>query len=68
VALGASAVLLGASMSEATLGSTKKDNTEAADRRGSAADRIWRDFLTLRQNMSEELGRRQPNQIYINRG
>ena len=68
IALGAAAILLGASISETTLESTKKDNAEAVAQRGSAGDRIWRDFITLRQNMSEELGRRLPNRILHNRG
>ena len=68
IATGAAAILLGASLSEATLESTKKDNAEAVAQRGSAGDRVMRDFLTLRQNMSEELGRRLPNRIYHNRG
>ena len=68
IALGAAAILLGASISETTLESTKKDNAEASGRRGSAADRIWRDFLTLRQSMAEEQVNRLPNKIYFSRG
>jgi hypothetical protein len=68
IATGAAAILLGASLSETTLESTKKDNVEAVGQRSSAGDRLWRDFLTLRQNMSEELGRRLPQQILFNRG
>jgi hypothetical protein len=68
VALGAAAILLGASLSETTLESTKKDNSEAVSQRGSAGDRIMRDFLTLRQNMSEELSKRLPQRVYFNRG
>jgi hypothetical protein len=68
IATGAAALLLGASLAEATLDSTKKDNIEAVGQRGSAADRIMRDFLTLRQNMSEEQGRQNPQRIYIDRG
>jgi hypothetical protein len=68
IALGAAAILLGAAISETTLESTKKDNAEAVAQRGSAADRIVRDFLTLRASMSEEQGRRLPQRIYVDRG
>lgn len=68
IALGAAAILMGAAITETTLESSKKDNAEAVAQRGGAGDRMWRDFLTLRQNMSEELGRRLPNRIYVNRG
>jgi hypothetical protein len=68
IALGAAALCLGASISETTLESTKKDNAEAVSQRGAAGDRLMRDFLTLRQNMSEELGRRGPQRILYNRG
>ena len=67
VATGAAALLLGASISETTLERTKKDNVEAAGSRSAAAQSVWRDFLTLRQTMSEELSKRLPNQIYVNR-
>jgi len=36
--------------------------------RSQAANAVWRDFLTLRQNISDELSKRLPQQIYINRG
>jgi hypothetical protein len=68
IALGAAAILLGASISEATLESTKKDNAEAVGQRSSAGDRLWRDFLTLRQSMSEEQTKRLPQRIVVNRG
>lgn len=68
VALGAAALLLGGALVETSLEATKKDNAEAMTQRGSAGDRLWRDFLTLRANMSEELGRRRPQRIYIDRG
>jgi hypothetical protein len=68
IALGAAAICLGASISETTLEATKKDNAEAVNQRQSAGDRLWRDFLTLRQNMSEELTKRQPQRIFVNRG
>lgn len=68
IALGAAAILLGASISETSLEGTKKDNAEAVSQRSSVGDRIWRDFLTLRGNMSEELGRRGPQKILFDRG
>ncbi len=68
VALGATALLLGGSMVEATLERTKKDNADAVMSRAEAGSIVWRDFLTLRQTMSEELSKRLPQQIYINRG
>ena len=68
VALGAGALLLGTVLFEATLESTKKDNVPAVEQRGRVSSLIWRDFLTLRQNMSEEQSKRLPQRIYINRG
>jgi hypothetical protein len=68
VALGAASILLGASLSETALEATKKDNSEAVSQRSSVADRIWRDFLTLRQSMSEEQVKRLPNRIAFSRG
>ena len=68
ISLGAAGLLLGGSMAEATLERTKKDNAEAVSGRGQAANAVWRDFLTLRQNISDELSKRLPQQIYINRG
>ena len=68
IALGAAALCLGASISETTLESTKKDNAEAVSQRQSAGDRLWRDFLTLRQNASHELVNRQPQKIFVSRG
>jgi hypothetical protein len=68
IALGAAAICLGGTLVETTLESTKKDNAEAVSQRSAVADRLTRDFFTLRQNMSEELGRRGPQQIRFNRG
>lgn len=68
VALGAAAILLGGSIPETSMEASKKPNAEAPQTRGSAADRLWRDFLTLRQQHSEDLGRRLPQQVYRNRG
>lgn len=68
IALGAAAILMGASISETTIEPGKKDNMEAVSMRGSAADRVWRDFLTLRQSMAEDQIRRLPARIVFNRG
>lgn len=68
IALGAAAFLLGGTLPSATLEATKKDNTEAVTQRSAAGDRLWRDFLTLKQQMGSELAKRQPNRIYIDRG
>jgi hypothetical protein len=68
IATGAAAICLGASLSETTLESTKKDNAEAVSQRGSVGDRLWRDFLTMRQNMAEEQNKRAPNRIIFSRG
>lgn len=68
VALGASALLLSTVLFETTLESTKKDNVLAVEQRGRVSSLIWRDFLTLRQNMSEEQSKRLPQRIYVNRG
>lgn len=68
IALGAAALLLGGALIEAAIEGTKKDNVEAISQRQAIGSSLWRDFLTLRQGMSEELGRRLPNQIIVNRG
>lgn len=68
IATGAAAILLGASMVDTTIQGTKKDNAEAVSRRQAVGNLLWRDFLTLKQEYSRELGRRLPQQILINRG
>lgn len=68
IALGAAALLLGASLVDTTIQGTKKDNVEAVSRRQSIGNVLWRDFLTLKQAYSQELGRELPQQILINRG
>jgi hypothetical protein len=68
IATGAAAICLGASLSETTLESSKKDNAEAVAQRGSVADRLVRDFLTMRQSMAEEQNKRAPNRILFSRG
>lgn len=68
IATGAAAVALGSTLAETSLSRTKKDNVEAVNARQPAANSLWRDFLTLKQNYSQELGRELPQQIIINRG
>jgi hypothetical protein len=68
IALGAAAILLGASLSATAQEAAKKDNIESVQGRPAIANQVMRDFLTLRQNMSEELTRRLPQRIYVNRG
>lgn len=68
IATGAAAIVLGASLAETSISVTKKDNIAAPDRRGQAADRLWRDFLTLKQNYKEELVRDIPARVVIDRG
>ena len=68
VALGASALLLGASISQTSLPNTRNPNTPVIDKRTRASSLLWRDFLTLRQNMGEEQSKRPPARIYIDRG
>ena len=68
VATGSAAILLGASVAETSLEATKKDNAQAIGGRAQAGSLVWRDFLTLRQNLSEELSKRLPQRIYIDRG
>ena len=68
IALGTAALLLGTTMVETTVESTKKDNVQAVGQRAQAGGIIWRDFLTLRQAMSEEQSKRLPQRIYIDRG
>ena len=67
VATGAAAIVLGASLVEATIEGTKKDNVEAVSQRGAVGTSLWRDFLTLRANMSEELTKRLPSRILVHR-
>ena len=68
MAVGAAALLLGGSLVATTIQGTKHDNAQAVSQRQQVGSLLWRDFLTLRQNMSEELTKRLPQQIYINRG
>ena len=68
IALGTAALLLGGTLMETTVESTKKDNAVAVGQRAQAGSLIWRDFLTLRQAMSEEQSKRLPQRIYIDRG
>jgi hypothetical protein len=68
VALGAAAVTLGGHVAEASLERAKKDNADGVDRRTAIGDRLWRDFLTLRQAHMEDVGKNLPQQLHINRG
>lgn len=68
IAVGTAALVLGASMVDTTIQGTKKDNAEAVGQRASVGNTLWRDFLTMRQEYSRELGRRLPQQVLINRG
>ena len=68
IALGTAALLLGGTLMETTVESTKKDNAVAVGQRAQAGSLIWRDFLTVRQAMSEEQSKRLPQRIYIDRG
>ena len=68
VATGAAALLLGGHLVETSIQGTKADNAQAVSQRAQIGNSLWRDFLTLRQNYSEELTRLLPHQIIINRG
>lgn len=69
VATGAAALLLGASLVETSLQSSKEHAAEQMSRRSSTGNVLWRDFLTLKQNFAETLGRRgSANYVLINRG
>lgn len=68
IAVGAAALLLGASVVETTIDATKKDNIEAVSRRAQVGNTLWRDFLTMKQAYSQELGRDIPQRVVISRG
>jgi hypothetical protein len=68
VAMGAAALLVGGHLVDTTLARTKQDNPEALTGRQQVGGMLWRDFLTLRGNYQEELVRRIPSRIRINRG
>jgi hypothetical protein len=68
VALGAAAITLGGHVAEASMERSKKDNADGVDRRTAIGDRLWRDFLTLRQAHMEDVGKNLPQQLHINRG
>ena len=53
IATGAAALVIGASRSSTNLESTKKDSQERGKR--SPANDLWRDFITLRTALSEDL-------------
>ena len=66
VSTGTAALLLGASVSETQMARASKDSQARGTR--DVASSLWRDFLTLRTNLSEGLGRERPNTIRVNRG
>lgn len=68
IAVGAAAILLGAHIVETTIQGTKKDNVEAVRSRQNVGNLLWRDFLTMKQAYSQELGRELPQRILISRG
>ena len=68
IATGAAALVIGSSMVEATLENTRKDNADAVGQRNQVGGVLWRDFLTLRQEFSRELGRHNESRILIDRG
>jgi hypothetical protein len=68
IATGACAMVLGGAIVEATLENTKKDNADAVSQRNQVGGILWRDFLTLKQEYSRELGRHNESRILIDRG
>jgi hypothetical protein len=66
VSTGAAAICLGASVSETQLAKSSKDSQQRGSR--DVATSLWRDFLTLRTNLSEGLSRERPDQILAVRG
>ena len=66
VATGAAALCLGASVSETQMARASKDSQARGTR--DVASSLWRDFLTLRTNLSEGLSRERPGVIRVNRG
>lgn len=65
-ASGAAALCLGASVSETQMARASKDSQVRGTR--DVASSLWRDFLTLRTNLSEGLSRERPSVIRVNRG
>ena len=66
VATGAAALCLGAAVSETNLASSSKDSQ--GRQKEDVAARLWRDFLTLRGNLSEGLSRDRGNRFRVSRG
>lgn len=66
VATGAAALLLGASVSETDLERAKKDSQ--GRRPESAAQLLWRDFLTLKVQYAEDISRDTVTQFIVYRG
>ncbi len=69
IATGAAAVTLGGHLVETTIQGTKAHNAQAVSQRQQVGSLLWRDFLTIRQGLSEELTRQgTSNIISIDRG
>jgi hypothetical protein len=66
VATGAAALCLGASISESALASSSSDSQSRGER--DIGSSLWRDFLTLRQGLTEGLSRDRGNHLVIDRG
>ncbi len=69
IATGAAAITLGGHLVETTIQGTKAHNAQAVGQRQQVGGLLWRDFLTIRQGLSEELTRQgTSNIISIDRG
>ncbi len=68
MAQGTAAICLGSALAETTIGVTKKDNAEASGMRNQISSTLWREFLTSKQSYAEELNRKIPNRLVIDRG
>lgn len=66
VSLGSAALLLGAAVSETDLERAKKDSQKRSPE--SAAQVLWRDFLTLKAQFAEEISRDTVTQFIVYRG
>ena len=66
VATGAAALCLGATVSETNLASSSKDSQTR--KQEDTAAKLWRDFLTLRGNLSEGLARDRGTRLRVSRG
>lgn len=69
VATGAVALCLGGHLVETTIQGTKHENAQAVSQRAQVGSLLWRDFLTMKQAYSEQLGRQgDANRILVSRG